>query len=76
MATSFSENQQADKSLENKLKPWEKEYITQLHNKLRTGSQSVTAADSVSVNKMQETMQEFDKNQNSRQILPHKQAHS
>ena len=43
------ENQQADKSLEMKLKPWERDYIASLNNKLRGSCQSVTVGDAASV---------------------------
>ena len=52
-----------------KLKPWERDYIMSINNRLRGGSHSVTAGDSASVQKMQETMQELEKNQTSKQRL-------
>ena len=64
-----SENQAGDKNLEMKLKPWERDYIASLNNRLRGGSHSVTAGDSASIQKMQETMQELERNQTSKQKL-------
>ena len=50
-----------------KLKPWERDYIASLNNKLRGSCQSVTVGDAASVQKIEDTIQELEKNQSSNQ---------
>ena len=60
----FQKNQNTDKVLEQKIKPWEKDYLLSLNQRMR-GAQSVTAGDQRSMfnSNINKTMNDLEKNQ-------------